>query len=69
MRLSLEVANAHIPCKRFRRIPRSNLPQSANHKTPCSRRIIPKENHLEFAERLDSLASSGKHTENIESDL
>ena len=29
----------------------------------------PKENHLEFAELLDSLASSGKYTEDIESDL
>jgi len=27
------------------------------------------ENHLEFAELLDSLASSGKHAEDVESDL
>jgi hypothetical protein len=27
------------------------------------------ENHLEFVELLDSLASSGKHAEDIESDL
>jgi hypothetical protein len=31
--------------------------------------MYPNENRLEFAKRLDSLASSRKHAENIESDL
>jgi len=50
----------------FRKItnPHADLqPQNPMH--PC----IPEENRLEFVELLDSLASSGKHAENIESDL
>jgi len=31
--------------------------------------MYPRRNRLEFVELLDSLASSGKHAENIESDL
>ena len=36
-------------------------PHAANREIPG--------NHLEFAELLNSLASSGQHTEDIESDL
>jgi hypothetical protein len=36
---------------------------------PCSHVEKIPEKHLEFVELLDSLASSGKHSEDIESDL
>jgi hypothetical protein len=62
----LSVANAHL----FYASSRSHnitIP-SYDRKPHAANRDIPG-NHLEFAELLNSLASSGQHTEDVESDL
>jgi hypothetical protein len=64
----LSVANAHFLHASSWKIPYAhNLLICSAKQTPCNQ--VPKENRLEFVELLDSLSSTGKHAENIESDL